>query len=203
MRCAVAIAILVLLCGSAVAGDVRFTWSESPGADGYRVYANDSVGQVQADVLSGPQASKGTVDGGNTTEWIWNAAPDGCVQQFAYVTAYNWIGESAPSGRPPSGGGELDDPVDFFARPILTGDPQRIDETVFMTGGNYAPNVLVRFDTVEVTPARADCQHISVPVAVVPTIVGGTPVLMSICNDTVCMSRPLLPASKPIGFGAE
>lgn len=202
MKCVVAIAIAALLCGSAAAGDVRFTWTESPGASGYRIYVNDSVGQVQADVLSGESHAKADVPAG-TTEWVWNAAPDGCVQQFAYATAYNWIGESAPRGRPPAGGGEVDDPVDFFARPILVGDPQRIDETVFMVGGNFAPTVLVRFDTVEVTPARADCMNISVPVAMVPTIIGGVPVLMSICNDTVCMSRPLLPASKPSSFAVQ
>lgn len=175
---AVAVLVSLLACLSvAVAGDVNFTWDASPGATGYKVYVGTQ---------SRSYGSPLDVPGGSTTVASVSTLPDGCVQLYGAVTAYNAIGES-----------DYSDEVVFFPRPLLVGEPAINSGNLVLSGGNFAPSVTVRIDGNQVDSTRVSCEQLLVPVTSIPTVAQGVTATMEVCNGPVCLTKVLMPSTKP------
>lgn len=169
--------VLALAIVPAFAGEVGLSWDLSTGATGYRVYVSQTSGSFPAaPAWDGPAPPTSIT------------APDGCVQSFTVVTAYNTAGESGPSIQ-----------LGFTTRPTL-GPLGTGPTTWLLEGDGFTPGLELYIFTaaeptipLDVPHAVQDCQNLTIPVAGIPD--GPEYFKLRLCTNggTVCAELLLIP----------
>jgi hypothetical protein len=186
--------LLLAYATKADAGEVRLTWGQSEGANGYKVYHGTSSGGYgePIDVGGVPCPS-----GGCAFQLPPETLLDGCVVQYLAVTAYNGAGES-----------DFSNEVSGLPRPIVVDVewfPSAAEAThLHIVGGNFGPAVEVFVGGALVDSAiRQDCGLVRIPVSVLPPEPGPGSIVIRLCNTGVCVDRVVHSPAAPTGLALE